>query len=331
MLKDNEGNKITIYKPENFHVKVIGRSGCGKTYWCCRYIQETAKNVPTLVLDFSGSYTNRELKKNGFTDEQFQTINLRKEGIALMVCKEQAVDMVVDSIITLLNISSLYQKKILREACEKTFEFNGFFSFARLYGELVALREIDEDRDIVKNADILLNRLDHLKGIESLRIMPGSSVSLSKNCIIELTEFATRIRIDLAQFLLEILWREIQNKIVERMQIVLDEFHLLSLKGTAVENMLREGRKFGLGLILLTQYVEPDAAHTLEQSATSLYFLPDVHNFQVVAQMIDPSEYKKWIPKLKDLKQGQCILDAAFAVNGKGAVYGQPILCNVEK
>ena len=331
MLKDMEGNIITISQPDNYHIKVIGRSGCGKTYWCCRQIEENSKNVPTLIIDFSGSYTKDELRRNGFAEGGFRMVDMKEKGIVLTVSKEHVVDILTDSLIVLLNVRSIHQKRILCEACEKTFRYKGFFSFGNLYKNIMILQETAEDADIEKNADVLLSRLYHFKDVEVLRILTGSNMGMIRNHIIELSNLPSRLRIDFAQFILEVLWRDIQENHVGRIQLVLDEFQLLRLKGTAIEAMLREGRKFGLGLILLTQYVKPENTACLEQAASSLYFLPNEHNFQVVAQMLDPSEYKKWIPKLKGLKCGQCVLDAAFAVNGKGAVYGQPILCNVEK
>ena len=58
MLRDREGNKILLSESENFHIKAIGRSGCGKTFWACRYIEKLSKSVPVIIFDYSGSYSD---------------------------------------------------------------------------------------------------------------------------------------------------------------------------------------------------------------------------------------------------------------------------------
>lgn len=40
MLKDKEDHVIKISKIPNAHVLILGKSGEGKTYFCCRKIEE---------------------------------------------------------------------------------------------------------------------------------------------------------------------------------------------------------------------------------------------------------------------------------------------------
>jgi DNA helicase HerA-like ATPase len=55
--------------------------------------------------------------------------------------------------------------------------------------------------------------------------------------------------------------------------IVLDEAHRLSFaKGSPAEKLLREGRKFGLGLILASQQPEDFTATAFANTATKLVF-----------------------------------------------------------
>ena len=63
MLKDLEGNEVSMELIENRHIKVTGKSGTGKTYWVCQEIGKFVFNqTPVLIVDFSGSYTDREVK-----------------------------------------------------------------------------------------------------------------------------------------------------------------------------------------------------------------------------------------------------------------------------
>lgn len=333
MLKDREGNVITISKKtENQHIKVLGRSGCGKTFWVCHYIEEKMKEQNFLILDFSGSYTESELDKNRFLPikrEHFQSYNLKEHGMDLVLNRKYAVDIITDSILATLQIRSLYQKPILQEACERTFEKNTYFSFEVLYEMICKLQRLKENTDIVKHSRVLMERMDLLKDVDTLHIGLGEKSVIPMNCIIEVSDFSSRKRMLLSQILLEIFWGMIRHDPVENLHIVLDEFQLLRLKGSAIEAMLREGRKFQVGLILLTQYLKPDNIDLLEQAATALYFRPNDRNLKYVAQMLNPIEDKLWVPMLKNLQIGQCIMDGKFEVNGKEARNCRPVICNV--
>ena len=70
MIKDLENRKIKMmYKP-NAHQLITGKSGTGKTYYCCRKLEEEIKkNKAILLIDYSNSYTYEELQKNKFRYE----------------------------------------------------------------------------------------------------------------------------------------------------------------------------------------------------------------------------------------------------------------------
>lgn len=334
MLRDREGNKILLSESENFHIKAIGRSGCGKTFWACRYIEKLSKSVPVIIFDYSGSYSEEEREKNQFflvDGMHFKVLDFVKDDVRVKIPVTHAVDTVADSLIVILNVRAIYQKELIHQACERAFSIMGYFSFEGIYKILTALKDSEEELEYMKSAEMLMSRLYHLKNLYNFRIVQGSSARVMGNSILQMSNLPMRIRVDLSQFVLEVLWREFQQNCTSRVQIVLDEFQILRLKGTAVEEMLREGRKFGIGLTLLTQYVSPDIVDSLEQAATSLYFLPNDRNLQQIAYLIDPQNYRCWMPILKNLRRGQCILDGNFEVNGNTPGVKRPLVCSVDK
>lgn len=104
----------------------------------------------------------------------------------------------------------------------------------------------------------------------------------------------------------------------------------MPLEGTAIEEMLREGRKYGVGMILLSQY-EPrsEAKNILEQAATSIYFQPNERNIISTAQAISREQYKEWIPILKKLTIGTCVLSGEYSVNGHRLTQNRSLVCKV--
>lgn len=67
MIQDLEKREVEIvYKP-NAHFLITGKSGTGKTFYCCRKLEEELrKNKAMLLIDYSSSYTEKELQKNKF-------------------------------------------------------------------------------------------------------------------------------------------------------------------------------------------------------------------------------------------------------------------------
>lgn len=129
---------------------------------------------------------------------------------------------------------------------------------------------------------------------------------------------------------MEILWQRIRADAEGSLQIVLDEFQELNLEGTAVEEMLREGRKHGLGMVLLSQFPpKSEARDYLEQSSNALYFRPNDRNTMKTARMLSAENPKAWVEVLKKLPVGQCVVLGTYIVNGRKIRTSAPLICRV--
>ena len=80
--------------------------------------------------------------------------------------------------------------------------------------------------------------------------------------------------------------------------ILYDEFQNVALgKGSTLGAMLREGRKYGLGVWLATQILsnyEPEQIDTLQQVDTMLLFRPSERSMKGIAQLVDCEAWKSW-------------------------------------
>ena len=75
MIQDLEKRKIKILHRPNAHFLITGKSGTGKTYYCCRKIEEELKkNKGILLIDYSSSYTEKELQKISFNIRSVQRV-----------------------------------------------------------------------------------------------------------------------------------------------------------------------------------------------------------------------------------------------------------------
>lgn len=86
MLKGKSGEKISLCMEPNGHLLSLGASGSGKSYFIYRRLEEIWKagtgSRRYAVLDYSNSFTPKEIKKAGFSlDDQIFYIDLTEKNI----------------------------------------------------------------------------------------------------------------------------------------------------------------------------------------------------------------------------------------------------------
>lgn len=237
MLKDLEGNEVSMEFIENRHIKVTGKSGTGKTYWVCQEIGKfVSDQIPVLIVDFSGSYTDRELEKN-FRKNQKISIATSNPKMTLVIISagKNTVENVTDALIQILDVQSMLQRQLLEEISWNVLKQSGYISFKRLYDELLKLGSGEEESELGKNISFLMSRLYYLRNIDSFHVAMGTAKRKADVVIMQFSDYPERIRKSLAQFFLEIEWRNICED-EKQVQIILDEFQVLPLEGTVSYN-----------------------------------------------------------------------------------------------
>ena len=119
--------------------------------------------------------------------------------------------------------------------------------------------------------------------------------------------------------------------IVDNFLIILDEIQNLSFTGNSFLSRLREFRKYGIGTVMITQFLgqsfKADARELLEQSDLRIYFKPNPKNITSVAKSIDVNKYKHWYGVLETLDVGECIFCGPIKVGDRSV--GQKVLMQV--
>ena len=141
MLKDLEGNEVSMELIENRHIKVTGKSGTGKTYWVCQEIGKFVSNqIPVLIVDFSGSYTDRELEKNFGKNQKISIASSNPKMTPVIISAgKNTVENVTDALIQILDVQSMLQRQLLEEMSWTILKQSGYISFKKLYEGLLKL------------------------------------------------------------------------------------------------------------------------------------------------------------------------------------------------
>ena len=115
--------------------------------------------------------------------------------------------------------------------------------------------------------------------------------------------------------------------------LVLDEIQALSLrKGSAFSAMLREGRRYGLGVLAATQFIsayDKEELEALMQAGHFIIFKPSVNDIAFSARMIDRNDMDTWKRILSRLQRGQAVLVGSYTVNARKSTADSPIICNI--
>ncbi|MBE5954957.1 MAG: DUF87 domain-containing protein [Lachnospiraceae bacterium] len=346
MLIDKEGNFIKLAGIPNYSKLLVGGSGYGKTYGVNRFIEEAVKQGKYIrIVDYSGSYTKKELGKSNFqylneidyldTGANVVTVKLRY-STKTAFCKD-----VTDALLKTTGIDSYYQRKWLIRAVEQHMKNRDSLYFSQLVRDLEELFEQAEyDGESKENIDNIARLLSRFYPYENLRDFSlgfvKEEIQGKPVQIIQINRLSEMERRFTTTFLLEMLWKEIQHneKTPCYELLVLDEFQFLSLApGSALTNMLREGRRFGLELLLSTQFVScysKEEVRTLFQVGSVLIFRPTSEDLAFWSKMIDSAKAYEWKLLLSRLAVGQAVLKGKYYINHNDMAVEVPIVCRIQ-
>lgn len=338
MLKDLEGNKVKLSEIPNSHLMILGQSGMGKTFLLSRKIEEEIRlGKSILIMDFSGSYTEQELRKNRFQCMKFVTIlNPLKNEITINLSKDGINDKLTNSLSKVLTKQGYFQKKLLYEAVFKMLKKRNFFSIPNLIEMLKQLYYEKEDEE-EKNVSLILSKLDIYSEIKNIYIRPcieKKYISEPKVYIFQISDYGEIQRKFCVEFLAELIWQNIRSGRKMCNIIILDEFQNMDLKpGSALSAMLREGRKYELSVWLATQFLgnyDKESVDTLFQVGHKIFFRPTENDERNIADFIDQNKSSIWRKLLRELEVGEAILKGKYFINDGVKEIETPIICRIQ-
>ena len=333
LLRDAEYNKITIAEEYNKNITILGRSGSGKSYMCQRFIGEMArKGARTIALDFSVSYREDQLiwKDNiasiikPYEGEFYYYINVKGE--------DNFVYWVSTELCKAMGINSFRQRGAFRSFCETIYSEKGYICIEDILkcaeDTIEALIALKDDKEYIKIVDALIMRLDEYRNVQIRFSNKKKCNSFKGNIhIIQLDRYPMRIRVMLTKFFMAIVFMEKRNGIGEGLYdyICLDEIqNIISSESTSIEgengeliSLIRECRRFGLGTIISTQYLNgfnKSLKSLLMQSGTRLLFRPTDSDIRELATEIEHAHIKEWMDILLRLHRGEAILTGTYIV-----------------
>lgn len=309
------------------------------------------------MLDFSNSYTVVELEKNGFKMlHRTNIINPYQTPYYLSLHYENAEKFgtdLSDALIHQLKIKGCNQRRCFRKNLREYLLENSEWdiqSFVKFLEEKVEkLQEQQEWTDggkrNVEEVDKIVQILEPCAGLGSFHLKQSERDNRNKRkklTIIQLSDFPKSHRKFMAELLSTLTWKEAFNRkgTTEGTEkpswdlVAMDEFQFMSLEDeSALSNILRQGRKFGMSLLLSTQFIEEyssEEVQTLLQANNKLIFKPTEKGLRAAAKIISETETAQWRELLSGLKVGEAVLKGSYFVGEGTCSQTKPFVCIIE-
>ena len=315
----------------NRHVCVIGESGSGKTVECQRLIASAIENGATIVaFDMHGTLADDQIfwKYKPVFEKYERNVNAQMEGIPCNLFTPatypdgtsenniNVIGSITEVIAEAINAGST-QRSELRRALQYISE-NGDYERYGFGAVDIALRNARN-----RHAETVREKLFFLTA-HNVFVSGDEFIHRNHINIFRLSRFDLKTQQLVAEIILAYLWRlaNAEEFKVHPIYIFVDECQNMPAgKNNALAQMLSEGRKFGVNLILATQILAQGNTSALQQRITQcgvkLYFKPASNKVSMTARMIDPLRESDWCRLLKTLGIGEFIADGNFLVDGR--------------
>ena len=314
----------------NRHLLIFGASGSGKTYGIqCLLAEMAQQRLHSLIIDYTDGFLPQQAEprflavaapKNHFVVTERLPLNPFQRQRQIIDPSIPAIDenpyqvaTRIESIFASIFEMGDQQSAALIRVIQAGIEEDPGFT---LDGVLPRLRADG------KNGETLANKLEPLIRSEPFRANEESAwegmLTSPDDCVhvLQLKGLARDIQKMVTEFALWDLWDYAQNTGSKNrpIPIVLDEIQNLDHSSNSpIDKMLREGRKFGLSLILATQTTSQfnqEQRDRLFQAGHKLFFKPATTEVKRFAQLLSQSttgiSTADWGQRLASLEKGQC-------------------------
>ena len=304
-----------LHASTNPHVLILGESGFGKTYAVTRLITELAGiHLPSIVFDYGQGFSAQQTSSLFRKSVKIVELQLCRDGIGLNPLQIFPVDThgpatvaqrVADTFVRVYPRLGVQQHAVLRRAVLELLRDAGVNAEdPRTWGlQPPPFRDLEEKlNEYTATGDLATRRAaasagPHISTLFFFNTFRKTGHPLSWSdlltdmvqvWILQLIGLEASVERAVTEFLLWSLVRyfEVLGPGPLRCFVVLDEAHKLAFgPGSPVEKILREGRKFGLGMILASQQPEDFSTVAFSNTATKIVFQVGDRSGQIARQL----------------------------------------------
>ena len=316
----------------NRHLLITGTSGQGKTYGIQTMLYELSKsNVSSVIFDYTEGFTPDQLepKFKELMGERIHQEIVISTGVPINPFKRQEIEVAgikmpekVENVAS--RIASIFTHVYNFGEQQYSAIFNAARNGMKKYGNQMNMDYFKDELEKVKSsnpaAKTVISKMEPF--LYSIEFTGDGSFDWGKIIysdkamvnIFQLTHIDRDMQVIITELLLWDAWYYTQKVGTKDKPfvVVLDEAQNLSHKDSSPSaKILTEGRKFGWSAWYATQSLKvlsDEEVVRLMQSAFKLYFKPTDDEITKISKQIDPTDGTAWVPAIKNLNKGQCIV-----------------------
>ena len=312
----------------NAHILLTGISGSGKThrlYWLEDCLLEQGARV--LVLDLGKTHQ----EDNQLRQKETMRVSVYKQGIPFSVIdlakwqgqlcgNEKAAVAALTELLNAIGRLGMKKRAALRKAAQYALGLESRYeNDLEVIKEGLRIQDNPVAEEILEDFWPLWEQGDFHRS--SMTLAAGNLL------ILDFSDYDRKTQKILMEMTLTASWSwfRISNLGVPRQPlfVIIDEFQNLNLSTeSTMAQILREGRKFQLNLILATQTLtgfDKEKLALLQQAGTTLFFKPAARESRTLARIIYGENCQKGEESLKKLRRGECIVKGWLDIGGKAA------------
>ena len=342
MLLDRDGNMVSIGGEINDSLLITGKSGTGKTTLALTYCLELAtggkdgEEKVVYIIDYSDSYTKNEIDKYGSHINKYIEFVEPLEWELNFGSDEMFLEEVSECILDLIDILGCNQQAELMESIQLFYEEYNYISLQGIVNMVRGISKVSSKEKKQKTSKSnIINRIYPYKDVDVRFVNKSSSMKEGKVYIIQLSKYRWKSRLFLARLITELIWRETIYKLSNVDAILIDECQHMPLKEkSTVSDMLKEGRRRGLSVIISTQSIsqyKPYERDTLMQAANRINLRATDNESRVIARKIDPDNIEEIERELRKLSRGQGVLSGSYRLNNGKLFHNKAIVVDIIK
>ena len=325
----------------NSQVVICGSSGSGKST-SGQYLlnQATEQGTTVIAFDIHNVLDNQQispqLRKKFY--QNINSIDVYNDGISYplftpIVFSDGEVENITSMLDALTQTLAkpckfgTRQKEALKSGIykvyhSKAYEKDGFVALGDALDDIGTAKalEVKERLSPLIDGNIFHHGFDFIK--------PG------KINIFRLSKFPLDTQHMISEIIINLIWKQAVQGAFSATGVILfiDECHNLDTgKNGIISQILREGRRFNVHLILATQVLSTEAymSKLMMQASLVLFFKPPKNEMAMVAKLIQPGNEERWIGILANLSRGECIACGVLTLES-GATYTRPLKITVK-
>lgn len=302
------------------HAVIVGIPGQGKSVSTQHIMKQLhEQNIATLSFDFHGDMANAaqpgvEIVDVGEKGLPFSPFEIRKGGAS----PAKATALEIADILKVVGSLGDMQRHHVYTALHASYEKLGWIG-AEEGSRLPTIEEFVKSLRVVegekkgRNAEARLMEITEFDLFRDENTKAFDVLKVTGTIFRVDTMGSEAVKLAAGAFLLRKIYNEMfnwgQSKSI-RLVVVLDEAHLLA-KDVTIPKLMKEGRKFGISLVLVSQSLDDFRPEVLENAGTKIAFRTNFPSSKKVAQLLSGNNVASVAASIEKLQVGEAYVSTA--------------------